>query len=88
MKAEREKGTYAEHDHDGHDSDHSDPADSGSRRDSAESTRTVSSATIAPVTFTFNVLPGSTAEALIASFTLKSPAASNRSSRSSATSNA
>lgn len=44
MKAEREKGTYAEHDHDGHDSDRSEPADSGSRRDCAESTRTVSSA--------------------------------------------
>jgi len=38
MKAEREKGIYSEHEHD----DHSDHGDSVSRRDSGESTRTMS----------------------------------------------
>ena len=38
MKSEREKGIYSEHDHD----DHSDHDDSVSRRDSGESTRTMS----------------------------------------------
>ena len=42
MKAEREKGTYSEHEHD---SDHtSEQGDSSSRRDSAESTDAVFSA--------------------------------------------
>jgi len=42
MKVEREKGIYSDHDHD----DHSDHGDSNSRRDSAESTHTMSSAKI------------------------------------------